>query len=141
MSPKALRSSPKNETRLIEINPLHSNVAIPRRLSWDQVTQNPLWTFENELPPVREAPNSRLKEITELADGSVQVQFASSSLLSRYSFTSSRPEPSKLSNKPRNNPLRNSKVLISPQTFLKLIIRKKKMILPVMVQNPLLFQI
>ncbi|KAL2465853.1 Enzymatic polyprotein [Abeliophyllum distichum] len=92
MSPKALRSSPKNETLLIEINPLHSNVAIPRRLSWDQVTQNPLWTFENELPPVREAPNSRLKEITVLPDGSVQVQFASSSSSSRYSFTSSRPE-------------------------------------------------
>ncbi|KAL2492020.1 putative reverse transcriptase domain [Abeliophyllum distichum] len=93
MSPKALRSSPKNETLLIEINPLHSNVAIPRRLSWDQVTRNPLWTFENELPPVREAPNSRLKEITELADGSVQVQFASSSSTSRYSFQSSRSEP------------------------------------------------
>ncbi|KAL2512330.1 Uncharacterized protein Adt_17930 [Abeliophyllum distichum] len=93
MSPKALRSSPKNETMLIEINPLHSNVAIPRRLSWDQVTQNSLWTFENELPPIREAPNSRLKEITELPDGSVQVQFASSSSSSRYSFTSSRPEP------------------------------------------------
>ncbi|KAL2498142.1 Enzymatic polyprotein [Abeliophyllum distichum] len=93
MSPKALRSSPKNETLLIEINPLHSNVAIPRRLSWDQVTQNPLWTFENELPPVREAPNSRLKEITELADGSVQVQFAPSLSSSRYSFQSSRPEP------------------------------------------------
>ncbi|KAL2480504.1 Enzymatic polyprotein [Abeliophyllum distichum] len=101
MSPKALRSSPKNETLLIEINPLHSNVAIPRRLSWDQVTQNPLWTFENELPPVREAPNSRLKEITELADGSVQVQFASPSTsrysfaspsTSRYSFQSSRSE-------------------------------------------------
>ncbi|KAL2497194.1 Enzymatic polyprotein [Abeliophyllum distichum] len=93
MSPKALRSSPKNETLLIEINPLHSNVAIPRRLSWDQVTRNPLWTFENELPPIREAPNSRLKEITELADGSVQVQFASSSSTSRYSFQSSRSEP------------------------------------------------
>ncbi|KAL2493399.1 Enzymatic polyprotein [Abeliophyllum distichum] len=93
MSPKALRSSPKNETLLIEINPLHSNVAIPKRLSWDQVTQNPLWTFENELPPVREAPNSRLKKITELADGSVQVQFASSSSTSRYSFQSSRSEP------------------------------------------------
>ncbi|KAL2491587.1 Enzymatic polyprotein [Abeliophyllum distichum] len=62
-------------------------------LSWDQVTQNPLWTFENELPPVREAPNSRLKEITELPDESVQVQFASSSSSSRYSFTSSHPEP------------------------------------------------
>ncbi|KAL2506715.1 Enzymatic polyprotein [Abeliophyllum distichum] len=92
MSSKALRSSPKNETLLIEINPLHSNVAIPRRLYWDQVTQNPLWTFENELPPVREAPNSRLKEITELLDGSVLVQFASFSSSSRYSFTSSRPE-------------------------------------------------
>ncbi|KAL2517421.1 movement protein [Abeliophyllum distichum] len=69
MSPKVLRSSPKNETLLIEINHLLSNVAIPRRLSWDQVTQNPLWMFENELPPVREAPNSRLKEIIELADG------------------------------------------------------------------------
>ncbi|KAL2474443.1 Uncharacterized protein Adt_35179 [Abeliophyllum distichum] len=91
MSPKTLRSSPKNDTLLIEINLLHSNVAIPRRLSWDQVTQNPLWTFENELPPIREAPNSRLKEITELPDGSVKVQFASSSS-SRYSFTSSRPE-------------------------------------------------
>ncbi|KAL2471557.1 Enzymatic polyprotein [Abeliophyllum distichum] len=106
MSPKALRSSPKNETLLIEINPLHSNVAIPRRLSWDQVTQNPLWTFENELPHVREAPNSRLKEITELPDGSVQVQFASSSS-SHYSFTSSRPEPFQTLKKPRNNPLRN----------------------------------
>ncbi|KAL2466370.1 Enzymatic polyprotein [Abeliophyllum distichum] len=94
MSPKALRSSPKNETLLIEINPLHSNVAIPRRLSWDQVTQNPLWTFENELPPVREAPNSRLKEITELADGSVQVQFAaSSSTSSLLSFNLPRSEP------------------------------------------------
>ncbi|KAL2543157.1 Uncharacterized protein Adt_04135 [Abeliophyllum distichum] len=93
MSPKALRSSPKNETLLIEINHLHSNVVIPRGLSWDQVTQNPLWTFENEFPHVREAPNSRLKEITELSDGSVQVQFASSSSPSRYSFTSSRSEP------------------------------------------------
>ncbi|KAL2542523.1 Uncharacterized protein Adt_03501 [Abeliophyllum distichum] len=93
MSPKALRSSPENETLLIEINPLHSNVAIPRRLSWDQATQNPLWTFENVLPPVREAPNTRLKEITELADGSVQVQFATSSSTSRYSFQSSRSEP------------------------------------------------
>ncbi|KAL2533026.1 CCHC-type domain-containing protein [Abeliophyllum distichum] len=92
MSLKALRPSPKNETLLIEINPLHSNVAIPRRLSWDQVTQNPLWTFENELPPIRKAPNSRLKEISELPNGSVQVQFASSSSSSRYSFTSSRPE-------------------------------------------------
>ncbi|KAL2492687.1 putative reverse transcriptase domain [Abeliophyllum distichum] len=92
MSPKVLRSSPKNETLLIEINPLHSNFVIPRRLYWDQVTQNPLWTFKNELPPVREAPSSRLKEITELPDGSVQVQFASSSSSSRYSFTSSRPE-------------------------------------------------
>ncbi|KAL2471650.1 Enzymatic polyprotein [Abeliophyllum distichum] len=92
MSPKVLRSSPKNETLLIEINHLHSNVAIPRRLSWDQVTQNPLWTFENELHPVREASNTILKEITELPDGSVQVQFASSSSSSRYSFTSSRPE-------------------------------------------------
>ncbi|KAL2527085.1 Uncharacterized protein Adt_12139 [Abeliophyllum distichum] len=55
--------------------------------------QESLNTFENELPPVREAPNSRLKEITELPDGSVQVQFASSSSSSRYSFTSSRPEP------------------------------------------------
>ncbi|KAL2505584.1 hypothetical protein Adt_21205 [Abeliophyllum distichum] len=42
--------------------------------------------------PVREASNSRLKEITELSDGSVQVQFSSSSSSSRYSFTSSRPE-------------------------------------------------
>ncbi|KAL2474614.1 Enzymatic polyprotein [Abeliophyllum distichum] len=105
MSPKALRSSPKNETLLIEINPLHSNVDIPRRLSWDQVTQNPLWTFENELPPVRQAPNTRLKEINELPDGSVQVQFASSShhlvILSHLLV----PNLSKLSNKLRNNPL------------------------------------
>ncbi|KAL2504574.1 Enzymatic polyprotein [Abeliophyllum distichum] len=93
ISSKALRSSPKNETLLIEINPLHSNVAILRRLSWDQVTQNPLWTFENELPPAREAPRTRLKENTELADGSVQVQFAPSLSSSRYSFTSSRFEP------------------------------------------------
>ncbi|KAL2525679.1 Uncharacterized protein Adt_10733 [Abeliophyllum distichum] len=92
MSPKAIRSSPKNETLLIEINPLHFIVAIPRRLSWDQVTQNSLWMFKNELPPVREAPNSRLKEITELPDGSVQVQFASSSSSSRYYFTSPYPE-------------------------------------------------
>ncbi|KAL2526772.1 Uncharacterized protein Adt_11826 [Abeliophyllum distichum] len=59
-------------------------------------TNNPqesLNTFENELPPVTEAPNSRLKEITELAYGSVQVQFASSSSTSRYSFQSSRSEP------------------------------------------------
>ncbi|KAL2519056.1 hypothetical protein Adt_15303 [Abeliophyllum distichum] len=49
--------------------------------------------FENELPPIREAPNSRLKEITELPNGSLQVQFAFSSSSSRYSFTSSRPEP------------------------------------------------
>ncbi|KAL2485541.1 movement protein [Abeliophyllum distichum] len=55
--------------------------------------QESLNTFENELSPVREAPNSRLKEITELADGSVQVQFASSSSSSRYSFQSSRLEP------------------------------------------------
>ncbi|KAL2498139.1 Enzymatic polyprotein [Abeliophyllum distichum] len=93
MSPKALRSSPKNETLLIEINPLHPNVAIPRRWSSDQVTQNPLWAFENELPPVRAAPKTRLKEIIELPDGSVQVQFTSSSSSSRCSVTSSRSEP------------------------------------------------
>ncbi|KAL2525459.1 movement protein [Abeliophyllum distichum] len=93
MSPKALRSSPKNETLLIEINPLHSNVSIPRRLSWNQVTKNPLWTFENELPPVRKALSTKLREITELPDGSVQVQFAISLSSSCFSFTSSRLEP------------------------------------------------
>ncbi|KAL2506187.1 Uncharacterized protein Adt_21808 [Abeliophyllum distichum] len=46
MSPKALRSSPKNETLLIEINPLHSNVAIPRRLSWDQFEKQPSDKFK-----------------------------------------------------------------------------------------------
>ncbi|KAL2542456.1 Enzymatic polyprotein [Abeliophyllum distichum] len=141
MSPKALRSSPKNETLLIEINPLYSNVAIPRRLSWDQVTQNPLWTFENELPPVREAPNSRLKEITELADGSVQVQFASSSSTSRYSFQSSRSEPFQTFKQSENNPLINSKVFILLQISQKLITLKKKMIQPIADPNRLLFQI
>ncbi|KAL2527030.1 Uncharacterized protein Adt_12084 [Abeliophyllum distichum] len=92
MSSKAIRSSPKHETLLIEINHLHTNVAIPRRLSWDQVTQNLLWKFENELPPVRKVLKTKLKERIELPDGSVQVQFAPSSSSSCLSFNSSRPE-------------------------------------------------
>ncbi|KAL2542319.1 Uncharacterized protein Adt_03297 [Abeliophyllum distichum] len=91
MSQKALRSFPKHETLLIEINPLHSNVAIPRRLSWDQVTQNPLWKFKDEQPPIRKVLRTKLIEITKMSDGSVQFQIAPSSS-SRFYFNSSRPE-------------------------------------------------
>ncbi|KAL2542336.1 movement protein [Abeliophyllum distichum] len=107
-SPKALRSFPKHETLLIEINPLHSNVSIPRRLSWDQVTQNLLWKVENEQPPIRKVPRTKFREITEMPDGSVQVQIAPSSS-SRFYFNSSRPESFKTFKKAAKQPSKRFK--------------------------------
>ncbi|KAL2512777.1 hypothetical protein Adt_18377 [Abeliophyllum distichum] len=48
--------------------------------------------FENELPPIREVSRTKLKEITELLDGSVKVQFAPSTSSSHFSFTFPRSE-------------------------------------------------
>ena len=46
MHPKALMSSAKGKTMLIETNLNKSSVSVPKLLSWEEVTKNPHWILE-----------------------------------------------------------------------------------------------
>lgn len=90
LSPKALRSSPRDQTILVEANNKHSTTFIPRMLTWNQVTQDSKWNLQDAFePPVEE---SKLLQIVEHEDGSVDLQFNSPIRNS----TSTLPETSKL---------------------------------------------
>ena len=77
ISLRALRSSPKGLTMLIEANIGKSSVTVPKTLSWDQITRNTLWKIEDaNLPKKKKKESQNPVQIIEHDDGSVEIKFS-----------------------------------------------------------------
>lgn len=88
LSPKALKSSPRDQTLLIEVDEKSSQAFILKMLNWNQITQDPKWNLQNAFQPEIEEPPKTL-QIVEHMDGSVDLQFTRVE-----SSTSAKPGPS-----------------------------------------------
>ena len=67
--------SKRDETLVFEANNLHATTFIPKRLKWNELTQNSTWNFEdiNQPKPIESGDTST--SIIEHTDGSVQIVF------------------------------------------------------------------
>ncbi|KAL2455760.1 hypothetical protein Fot_57314 [Forsythia ovata] len=78
INPRAIRSSPKCETLLLEVNHENPICIAPKLLSWDKVTRSTVWNkYQAALP--KKSDISPVSQIVEHPNGSVQIQFSSSS--------------------------------------------------------------
>ena len=73
ISPRALRSSPKGSTMLIEANIGKCSVTVLKTLSWDQITRNTLSKIKDANLPRRKESQNPI-QIIEHDDGSVELK-------------------------------------------------------------------
>ena len=76
IAPKAINSSPKGITMLMESNQEHSTTFVPRMLKWNEILSEESCKFESitEPLPVHHSRSS-LESILKFTDGSVNLKF------------------------------------------------------------------
>ena len=77
MHQKALLSSTKEKTMLIETNLNKSSVSVPKLLSWDEVTKNLRWVLNNAFIPQKK--EKEVCHIIEHPNGKVEIKFENES--------------------------------------------------------------
>ncbi|XP_015078502.1 receptor-like serine/threonine-protein kinase ALE2 [Solanum pennellii] len=76
IAPKAINSSPKGVTMLVESNQEHSTTFVPRMLKWNDVLSDESLKFESITEPLPGQPStSSLESILQFTDGSVNLKF------------------------------------------------------------------
>ena len=85
LEPKTRLSSPRNETIIFEANTNHTRVHMPKRLKWSEITQSCNWNLQNVIEPKPLDSLKQISNITEHNDGSVDINFSSINLSSRFS--------------------------------------------------------
>ncbi|KAJ8552789.1 hypothetical protein K7X08_020182 [Anisodus acutangulus] len=79
LAPKAKLMSNKGVTMLMEANQEHINVFVPRMLRWDETLTKDEWRFDAITPQKVEPEKSKIQEIVQHQDGSVNLKFLRSS--------------------------------------------------------------
>ena len=100
IAPKAINSSAKGVTMLMEANQEHGTTFVPRLLKWDEILSNNDWKFESITEPLPIQPSrSSLESITQFSDGSINLMFLISNSFNQASSSrrtsSVRPSSSK----------------------------------------------
>ena len=116
LNPKAKIVSKRDETMVFEANNLHATTFTPKRLKWNELTQNSIWNFEDISQPKPIEAEDTSTSIIEQTDGSVQIVFNTHQ--KREPIIINRPSSSGQSS--NSNVLRRSTTLprITPQSFI-----------------------
>lgn len=97
LSPKALKSCPRDHTLLIEVNDKFYQSYISRMRKWEQITQYPQWNLQDVFEPEVEEPPMIL-QIVEYKTRSVDLQFIRIEPSTSIGFgPSTSDEPSRIS--------------------------------------------
>ncbi|KAK4729573.1 hypothetical protein R3W88_022561 [Solanum pinnatisectum] len=96
IAPKAIASSVKGVTMLMEANQEHSTTFVPRLLKWTDILADEEWKFDSITNPLPLQPEtSQLDRVIQFPDGSINLKFLRSSSFSQASssrrMSSSRP--------------------------------------------------
>ena len=76
IAPKAINSTTKGVTMLMESNQEHSTTFVLRMLKWNDILSDESWKFESITEPLPVQPcRSSLECILQFADGSVNLKF------------------------------------------------------------------
>ncbi|KAK4733716.1 hypothetical protein R3W88_007977 [Solanum pinnatisectum] len=96
IAPKAIASSVKGVTMLMEANQEHSTTFVPRLLKWTNILADEEWKFDSITNPLPLQPEtSQLDRVIQFPDGSINLKFLRSSSFSQASssrrMSSARP--------------------------------------------------
>lgn len=95
VEPRSKLISPKDETIIFEANTQNSRVNIPKRLKWNEITQNQNWKLEDITPPKSIDSFSKITNIMENTDGSIDINFGNKLEPARFSNYTSEASSSK----------------------------------------------
>ncbi|KAK4706389.1 hypothetical protein R3W88_034050 [Solanum pinnatisectum] len=96
IAPKAIASSVKGVTMLMEANQEHSTTFVPRLLKWTDILADEEWKFDSITNPLPLQPEtSQLDRVIQFPDGSINLKFLRSGSFSQASssrrMSSARP--------------------------------------------------
>ncbi|KAK4731465.1 hypothetical protein R3W88_024453 [Solanum pinnatisectum] len=96
IAPKAITSSVKGVTMLMEANQEHSTTFVPRLFKWNDILADEEWKFNSITNPSPLQPEtSQLDRVIQFPDGSINLRFLRSSSFSQASssrrMSSARP--------------------------------------------------
>lgn len=104
IEPRSKLLSPKDETLIFEANTQHSRVNVPKKLKWNEITQNQKWKLEDINSPKPLDNSKQISNIIEHTDGTIDINFEDD--LEPARFSTYIPETS--SSKSNDNYLRRS---------------------------------
>ena len=83
LNPRAICQSVKDETLLLQYNPNNTQVIVPKKLKWNEITQGDQWELKDLTNPKPIKPLTTPSKIIQHTYGIVQIEFDSTS---KYSF-------------------------------------------------------
>ena len=84
LNPRVVCQSVKDEILLLQYNPNNTQVFVPKKLKWNEITQGGQWELKYLTHPKPIRPLTTPSKIIQHTDGIVQIEFSPTS---RYSCT------------------------------------------------------
>ena len=84
LNPRAICQFVKDETLLLQYNPNNTQAFVPKKLKRNEITQGGQWELKDLTHPKLIKSLTTPSKITQHIDGTVQIEFNSTS---RYSFS------------------------------------------------------
>lgn len=73
--PELMNAARQGQATLFSTNLAKSNVAVPRNITWNEVTLPETWKLQEAVPPKREEPRT-VEKIVQYVDGDVEIRFS-----------------------------------------------------------------